>query len=66
MVYWGPPDGSVQEELSHVNDMALHKYGPIAGLPRFQEQLLAKCRDENGITGKEIMITAGANQGKQF
>jgi hypothetical protein len=41
----------------------VHKYGPIEGLPALREALLKKCRERNGIEGKEIHITCGGNQG---
>jgi hypothetical protein len=39
------------------------RYGPIEGLPALREALLKKCREKNGIEGKQIHITCGGNQG---
>jgi hypothetical protein len=41
----------------------VRRYGPIEGLPALREALLKKCRERNGIEGKEIHITCGGNQG---
>jgi len=61
MVYWPPPAASIQEVLAHV-PADVHRYGPIEGLPALREALLKKCRERNGIEGKEIHITCGGNQ----
>lgn len=61
MVYWPPPAASLQEVLAQV-PADVHRYGPIEGLPALREALLKKCRERNGIEGKEIHITCGGNQ----
>ena len=40
----------------------IHKYGDGRGLLELRDAVKAKLKDENGIEGKEVMITAGANQ----
>jgi aspartate/methionine/tyrosine aminotransferase len=36
--------------------------GAGRGIPELREALVAKLEQENGITGREVMVTAGANQ----
>ena len=42
----------------------VHRYGSVEGTQQLRQQLSKKIEAENGITNKEIMVTAGANQGK--
>lgn len=44
------------------NSTDLHGYGDGGGLLELREALLEKLERENGIVGKEVMVTAGANQ----
>ena len=41
---------------------ATHRYGPTEGLPALRDALVEKLATENGLTGVEVMVTAGANQ----
>ena len=41
---------------------ATDRYGPTEGLPELREAILEKLAAENGLTGVDVMVTAGANQ----
>ncbi|WIA39771.1 hypothetical protein OEZ86_005827 [Tetradesmus obliquus] len=41
----------------------VHSYGPALGLPSLVEALKQKLATRNGLTGYEVMVTSGANQG---
>lgn len=61
--YWGPPDACIAEaqKLVSENPMELHRYGACLGLPELCSMLKTKLAKENGIRGREVMVTAGAN-----
>eukprot|EP00960_Hanusia_phi_P057458 763575-Hanusia_phi.AAC.1 len=61
---WPPPPGCLEEaaRLLKEGDPELHRYGDCGGLPNLLEQLKLKLKRENNIEGKEVMVTAGANQ----
>eukprot|EP00192_Tetraselmis_astigmatica_P012572 CAMPEP_0117669738 /NCGR_PEP_ID=MMETSP0804-20121206/12314_1 /TAXON_ID=1074897 /ORGANISM="Tetraselmis astigmatica, Strain CCMP880" /LENGTH=405 /DNA_ID=CAMNT_0005477859 /DNA_START=200 /DNA_END=1417 /DNA_ORIENTATION=- len=64
VVHWAPPEASfaaVRASLQSV-DSAVNQYGPTAGLPELKAALLEKLEVENGLTGVDLMVTAGANQ----
>ena len=41
----------------------VHRYGPIEGTEALRQELKKKLAQENGITDKEVVVTAGSNQG---
>jgi len=61
--YWAPPPQCIAEaqKLLTENSMELHRYGACLGLPELLKLLKQKLEKENGIRGREIMVTAGAN-----
>ena len=61
--YWGPPDACIVEaqKVLSENPAELHRYGACLGLPELVSMLKIKLAKENGIRGREVMVTAGAN-----
>uniref|UniRef100_A0A7S4NWA6 Aminotransferase class I/classII large domain-containing protein n=1 Tax=Guillardia theta TaxID=55529 RepID=A0A7S4NWA6_GUITH len=61
---WPPPPGCMEEatRLLQKGDPELHRYGDCEGLQALTEKLKQKLKRENNIEGKEVMVTAGANQ----
>jgi katanin p60 ATPase-containing subunit A1 len=62
VVHWDPPEASLQETKDASFDRENQRYGSCEGLLELRTALKEKLRVENGITGAEVMITAGANQ----
>ena len=64
VVYYGPPQSSI-DALSMINDsIENHKYGLVGGLPALCETITNKLKLENRINignGNRIIVTAGAN-----
>ena len=65
IVYWTPPQLALEDTLraASMKSEALHGYAPDEGLASLREALRNKCRDENGLPGVDVVVTAGANQG---
>jgi aspartate/methionine/tyrosine aminotransferase len=61
--HWGPPEACIEEATKVLaeNSPELHRYGACLGIPELLAALKSKLDKENGIRGREIMVTAGAN-----
>ncbi|KAL4428806.1 hypothetical protein ABPG77_005244 [Micractinium sp. CCAP 211/92] len=62
IVHWAPPPQALATAAAMAADPAVSQYGPDEGLPALREALRRKIREENGLEGYDVMITAGANQ----
>ena len=67
-VYWNPPAACVAEAAARLTDgdgganREAHAYGGVHGTDELRALLRAKLREENGLDGVDVMVTAGANQ----
>ncbi|CAL5224308.1 g6975 [Coccomyxa viridis] len=61
-VHWGPPAEAIAEAASHATEPSYSAYGPDEGLPELRSALQEKIERDNGLTGYNVMVTAGANQ----
>ncbi|CAG9461340.1 unnamed protein product [Pedinophyceae sp. YPF-701] len=62
VVHWAPPPAALEAATNAMSDPRCHGYGPAEGLPELREALVDKLEKENGLTGYDVMVTAGANQ----
>ena len=65
VVGYGPPPGVAERIVRFCDAPAHHLYQPDEGIPELRAAIAEKLARENGIdaSGREIMVTAGANMG---
>eukprot|EP00808_Paulinella_micropora_P031390 g63900.t1 len=65
MVYWDPPVSALQRLALALPNSTIHRYGPVSGQAALLDALRRKLRKVNqlDLTGMEVMVTAGSNQG---
>ena len=64
VVSYGPPPELVAKLPEMMNDLQLHKYQAVTGLPALTDALAKKLSEVNGIDvsqGSRMMVTAGSN-----
>lgn len=63
MVAYGPPPEAMALLSSYLTDPAIHRYGPVEGLPLLVEAVTRKVREENGFDPSlgRVVVTAGGN-----
>ncbi|KAI3437662.1 hypothetical protein D9Q98_000112 [Chlorella vulgaris] len=62
IVHWQPPPQALQMAVQMANDPAVSSYGADEGLPALRDALRRQVRQDNGLEGYDVMVTAGANQ----
>ncbi|KAK9918752.1 hypothetical protein WJX75_006606 [Coccomyxa subellipsoidea] len=63
-VFWGPPREAIAEAAERAcSDPAYSQYGPDEGMPELRAALQTKIKEQNGLHGYSVIVTAGANQG---
>eukprot|EP00884_Botryococcus_braunii_P017072 jgi/Botrbrau1/4048/Bobra.152_3s0007.2 len=62
IVYWAPPESSLELAADLLRKPAVSAYGPCDGSPELIDALEQKLRIENGLHDYRVMVTAGANQ----
>eukprot|EP00930_Biecheleria_cincta_P056884 TRINITY_DN42900_c0_g1_i1.p1 TRINITY_DN42900_c0_g1~~TRINITY_DN42900_c0_g1_i1.p1 ORF type:complete len:430 (+),score=88.40 TRINITY_DN42900_c0_g1_i1:28-1317(+) len=62
IVHWAPPQEATEAAAKAAREPDTNAYCPDDGLPALRDALKAKLREENGLEGVEVMVTAGANQ----
>ncbi|CAE8593448.1 unnamed protein product, partial [Polarella glacialis] len=62
IVHWAPPPAVAEAVIAAAGEPDTYAYGADDGLQALRSELRAKLREENGLEGVEVMITAGANQ----
>ena len=63
IVHWAPPPGALAAARQAADEPESNAYGADDGLVELRMALKEKLRKENELTGVEVMVTAGANQG---
>merc|ERR1712232_7230 len=63
VVHWSPPSAVAEAVSAAASEPDSNQYGADAGLPALRAALKEKLHKENGLSGVEVMVTAGANQG---
>mmetsp|Transcript_23219 Transcript_23219/g.38177 ORF Transcript_23219/g.38177 Transcript_23219/m.38177 type:complete len:395 (+) Transcript_23219:154-1338(+) len=62
-VWWMPPAEILKVVVEQYGgDVSIFSYGPCPGLPELRDAVKEKLRKENGLTDREVIITAGCNQ----
>ena len=63
VVSYGPPPELIARLPAMMDDLQLHKYQAVSGLPALTEALAIKLKEVNGIdlSQSRIMVTAGSN-----
>ncbi len=62
MVHWGPPAAALEAAHGALDRPESQRYTPDRGLTELREELVRKVGEENGLRGREVMVTAGGNQ----
>jgi len=62
IVHWAPPESVAKAVAASAGDPETNAYGADDGMASLRNALIDKLRNENGIEGVDVMITAGANQ----
>ncbi len=62
MVHWSPPESALRKAHQALDRPESQRYTPDSGLAKLRTALEQKVVKENGLTGREIMVTAGGNQ----
>eukprot|EP00741_Cyanophora_paradoxa_P007635 tig00001178_g7384.t1 len=60
--FWGPPPSALAAAASCPSEPSTHRYGAVLGLPELREAIARRMEERSGVVGKEVMVTAGANQ----
>lgn len=63
VVYYGPPPAALAAARAFGDDLAQHKYQPVAGMPELVSLIADKVTRENGLdlADRSIVVTAGGN-----
>lgn len=62
VVHWAPPEQALQAARDAIGVPRTNLYGPDAGDPELRAALKSALAHEHGLTGIDVMVTAGANQ----
>jgi aspartate/methionine/tyrosine aminotransferase len=62
VVHWPPPEEALRAARDAVSTPQTHLYCADAGLPELRAELQAALARDHGLTGIDVMVTAGANQ----
>jgi len=62
IVHWPPPEAALAAGRNAMSEADTSLYGADDGMPALRAALVEKLRVDNGLTGSDVMVTAGANQ----